>query len=81
MKVREEVKWFAEQMEEVLRKNDYKGGWQDCTRFDLLCRLYDEATELFGAAVRETSNETIIKEAVDVANFAMMIADIARRQP
>ena len=28
--MREEVKWFAEQMENKLQENDHKGGWQDC---------------------------------------------------
>lgn len=28
--IRREVLRFTDEMERVLKKNDYKGGWQDC---------------------------------------------------
>jgi NTP pyrophosphatase (non-canonical NTP hydrolase) len=80
--VRDTVKWFAEQMELKLRKNDHKGGWENDDMENLSWRLHDELTEL-GLAIRKelyTDNyDDIIEEAADVANFAMMIADLANK--
>lgn len=75
--MREQVKWFAEQMEQTLKRNDHKGGWDECTIPWLFGRLNDEVNELGG--VESTDHENLIREATDVANFAMMIADKARR--
>lgn len=57
---------FAEAMEAVLRKNDYKGGWsQDmCPMGYLEDRLVQE--------VGEYRKSKDAKELVDIANFAMM---------
>ena len=72
--------WFAEQMEAKLRENDHKGGWENCSLDWLVGRLYREAKELWIEVDRVVPEpERIIREAADVANFAMMIADIARR--
>lgn len=93
MEPREPVKWFAEQMEITLRKNDHKTGWADCPQLWLLGRLQQEYLELCqastfgvspkavtrGVSLNDLNAETIIKEATDIANFAMMIADNARR--
>jgi len=73
--VREPVKWFAEQMEQQLKANDHKGGWEGCTFYYLEKRLNEEVKELVDA----TKFEDVIREVTDVANFAMMIADNARR--
>jgi NTP pyrophosphatase (non-canonical NTP hydrolase) len=83
--LRPELAWFAEEMEKQLKANDHKGGWQDCDICWLFRRMIEEAEEL----KREISNskkyrtfpvykERIVKEAADVANYAMMIADIAK---
>lgn len=72
--VRPQVKWFAEKMEETLKANDHKGGWDNCNTLWLISRLREEVDELEGSCV----NEKVIKEATDVANFAMMIADRLR---
>jgi hypothetical protein len=77
--VRKEVRWFATEMEKTLRKNDHKGGWKDCDNKYLSDRLCDEILELEGAMFGGGSIEDVIKEAVDVANFAMMIADMAKQ--
>lgn len=77
--MRDQVKWFAEQMEAKLQENDHKGGWENCSVEYLLNRLNEEAQELFYATETPNSMETIIREAADVANFAMMIADKARQ--
>lgn len=80
--IREPVRWFAGQMEQTLKENDYKSGWRTCDPLWLLTRLDDEITEL-RAAIRsqpqgKSTREEVIREATDVANFAMMIADKAR---
>lgn len=87
MQAREEVRWFAEQMEEALKANDHKGGWQNCDIGWLYSRLVDEALELnkeIVEAKRKSLNiercKRIIKEAADVANFCMIIADVVRSE-
>ena len=80
LKLRPEVQWFAEQMERTLRKNDHKGGWQVDSSGALLTRLKEETEELQAALIQgqDIAPEYSIKEAADVANFAMMLADNAR---
>ena len=83
---RTEVRWFAEQMEAKLKENDHKGGWDSCGIFWLRNRLVEEVKEL--TRVMEAGHnsesgldlENIIREAADVANFAMMIADKAKKR-
>lgn len=70
---REEVEIFSLCMEEKLRRNDHKGGWEKIPIRDLLKRLKDEVDEL-DKAIHEEGNVNIMYEAADVANFAMMIA-------
>lgn len=78
---------FAKRMEAKLAKNRHKGernGWINCNPDDMAFRIQDELNELQEALrqVRRKINilpherEPIINEAADVANFAMMIADI-----
>ena len=74
LKLRPEVRRFSEVMERRLRENDYKGGWKDCDYSYLTRRLQEEIDELH-IAVQCKSLDLIPKEAADVANFAMMIAD------
>lgn len=75
--MRSSVIWFAEEMEKKLIANDYKGGWDKCKMRDLLVRLREETDELALSLFGEVKPE-IITEAADVANFAMMIADVTR---
>ena len=95
MEVRREVVWFAEEMEMRLKANDYKGGWKDCSPMWLLNRLKEEVRELedelksqYGFIChccghkqepRKNEAQDIIREASDVANYAMMIADIVQK--
>lgn len=86
------VEWFAGPMLEKLRKNAHKGHWHNCTPGYLSRRLHEEAHEVSRALARlkkipegPASHETVeaaarevIREAADVANFAMMIADNVR---
>jgi hypothetical protein len=88
---RPEVEWFADLMEGVLRKNDHKRGWQEMTHAKVIARLREETDELDGAFQAWTmarvaggkahdEARAFICEAVDVANFAMMLADNVRRR-
>jgi len=78
MKPRPELEWFARRMEDKLFQKDFKGGWQKETYMSLLRGMMLEIVELTEAITEKDSNE-IIDEAVDVANYAMMMADNARR--
>ena len=71
---RPSVKWFAERMEQTLRKNDHKGGWKSCDLRYLSTRLTQERKELANAIASKDS-ERIINESTDIANFSLMIAD------
>jgi hypothetical protein len=81
--LRPEVIAFAHAMEAKLRENDHKGGWRGCSPDALFDRMRDEGSELLGKLVRmeqlpsnaEVRRE-VAREAADVANFAMMIADV-----
>ena len=46
MKPRQPVKDFALDMERMLRKNDYKGSWEDEDLEDMLYKLTEEKREL-----------------------------------
>lgn len=83
-----EVRWFGEIMDDLLTENDHKPGWKGEPMSYLLDRLEQEVEEL--KAELETRPEPatdeamgwrdrrIIKEAADIANFCMMIADVQR---
>ena len=79
MELRKEVSIFAEGMEQRLRENDFKPGWQNDDIHDLLLRIGDEWWEL-DKAIKENNYESIIKESRDVGNFAMMIHDICTQK-
>lgn len=72
--LRPEVKAFAALMEGELRKHGHRLGWKECDPEWLMVRLKEEAAELAQAIL--THEESIPAEAADVANFAMMIADV-----
>jgi NTP pyrophosphatase (non-canonical NTP hydrolase) len=90
--LRPSVVWFAVQMERKLALHDDREGWSkwEVSKFPyLLARLGEELQELMMAidiakdATMETASacsDAIVEEAADIANFAMMIADIATRQ-
>ena len=77
--LRDSVKWFATEMERVLKTNDYKGGWKNCTLQYLSMRLTQERKEL-KEAIKSNDAEEIINECCDIANFAMMIAERFKSQ-
>lgn len=73
--MRKEIEWFAQQMENKLRLGDeIKSTWKTESIGNLTKCLLVEAEELLEA----NSLDKIILEAVDVANYAMMVADVAR---
>lgn len=82
--MRKSVKRFANGMEEVLKENDGKKHWRNFGLLHLLGLLKDEVIELEDVIPKRKKEvafyaEYIIKECHDVANFAHMIADNARR--
>lgn len=75
--LRPELEAFARSMEAVLKENDHKGGWDGHTLKQLINRVFDEARELDRAANAEVyDEEEVKKEAIDTANFCMMVFDI-----
>ena len=77
--LRPELQWFAEKMEETLQANDWKNGWKVMSSEEILERLEEELDELGVAMFSiQPSARDIIKEATDVANFAMFIAYIMK---
>ena len=73
--LRPEVASFAALMEAELRKHDDRPGWKNEDVQWLFSRLKDESTELI-KAIHTKGPISIGREAADVANFAMMIADV-----
>lgn len=84
--LRPQVLAFAVAMETKLRINDHKGGWDQSEPEDLLLSLDDEVAELrkiidsrrfakmYGYPLEDS--DSVLFEAADVANFAMMVADV-----
>ena len=66
---------FAKAMDEVLVKNDHKGGWQNCDINYLRFRLIDEIGEYFHAISSDPNYYPVKEELIDIANFAMMLWD------
>ncbi len=66
---------FAKAMDEVLCKNDHKGGWQDCPKSYLEHRLVEEMGEYFRSLESDTLVSKSKKELIDVANFCLFIWD------
>ena len=74
---RKAVMLFAQAMERKLKKNDYKGGWEDCSIPFLIDKLNEESKE-FQTALDNRSNR-MLNESADVANILMMLCDICER--
>ncbi len=78
---RMDVQRFAIAMEEKLRANDHKGGWEEEPPADLYEHLQEEVEELgeaigYGITGQCDDRKLILAEAADVANMAMMVADV-----
>jgi hypothetical protein len=86
---RRAVLWFAGEMESKLRANDHKSDWLGIPLNELLTLLRAEVVELEQAVAAMQAKprkdrtlmatfalmDDVVKEAADVGNFAMMIAD------
>lgn len=79
--IRPPVFKFAKLMEAKLKDNDHKGGWDQDTIEQLRYKLECEVIELKNVLECFDSPIEVIYECVDVANFAMMIADLTLRKP
>jgi NTP pyrophosphatase (non-canonical NTP hydrolase) len=68
---------FQRIMFDKLKANRHKGGWKNASKRELFERLRAELTELQDEMLHGTPDpDAIAKECADVANFAMMIADV-----
>jgi len=79
LELRPKVWAFAQAMERVLRANDWKGGWESMDKHEIIGRLYEEMQELREEVLRprmSINDAQVLKKSVDVANFAMFMADI-----
>ena len=73
IRLRPEVRKFAEAMEQKLRQNDFKSPWCDCDVDWLYRKAKGELLELAGSILEKSSS--VLNEAADCANYLMMIAD------
>lgn len=58
-----------------LSENSHKDGWGGLTLQHLSMRITQEKQELIRAVQRGATPEQVWREAADIANFAMMIAE------
>lgn len=58
-----------------LEANKHKGRWEDLQPLDAFKLLLKEGAELLEAVINGYSTEEVWKEAADVSNFAMMLAE------
>lgn len=66
---------FAASMKAKMLENSHKDGWLTMTADALLKRLSEEVLELTQAIHYNVEETAVRREAADVGNFAMMIAD------
>lgn len=78
--LRDSLATFAHAMEGRLRANDHKEHWSFYSVGHLRKRIADELGELKRAIDAKESPERILREAADVANFCMMVADNYRSE-
>ena len=70
--------WFLGEMLKKLETNQHRSGWVNVGLHYLFRRLEEETLEL-RKALLSGDKDAIIEECADVANFAMMIADVTRK--
>ena len=75
------INWFGRRMQLKMeaRKDKHPDGWRVVPQSFMYRRLAEEVGELAEAMIKCATSAEVINEAVDVANCAMMIADIADR--
>jgi len=76
--------WFRNEMSKKLTKRIERGDWTKFSIEALNCMMHEEDEELMDELRNPrkdiASYERIIGECVDVANYAMMQADVARKK-
>lgn len=71
MEVRKVVENFAEEMESVLKENDYKGGWKHSNNSFLNKKLIEEFAEYFLSLNHPVWTPlNVIREFVNQVNYA-----------
>ena len=70
------IKQFSKAMKDKMLEHLDRPGWKGEDVFWLAGRLKEEADELFFALDSFKPQKEILEECADVANFAMMIADV-----
>ena len=78
--IKNSVGWFSYLMTNELMKHLARPGWKHETIAYLEDRLGEEIAELCDAIESNQPKDVVEKEAADVANFLMMIADIYRQK-
>lgn len=73
---RQVVQWFSLKMEQELCENDHKGGWKGISEKFAIEKLTEEFHEVINAIKEREHPDEIISECADLANIAMMIADV-----
>lgn len=76
--VRPDLQRFFDAMVYKLRRNAHKGNWEDLELGRAFELMHGEIKEL-ATAIDEGNSAEIVFEAADVANFALMIANITLR--
>jgi len=84
VKLRDCLKEFVGSMEAQLRANEWRGGW-DAESFDKMLARLDEQRRQLKLAVKHLGQGKVqpgelVRRAADVANYGMIIADLARKQ-
>ena len=87
LRIRDTLLQAMVSVEQELQENDYKGGWEDSTIWDIQNHLWIELRELEHALFDYKQDpslkhrEMVKKESVDVQAMAMMVADLAGCYP
>jgi len=74
--MRKELAQFATRMEFTLQENDNKPHWSGSTQ-NYLHHALNRKNEKLQGAVCDNNHGQVIRHAVDLANYAMMLADNA----
>jgi len=70
--LRNELRAFAYLMEDKLKYNDDKGGWDDCSS-GYLYKQITKQHELLAEAILDDNIQEIQKRSINIANYSMMI--------
>lgn len=63
-------------MEAKLLENDKRGGWNQCTVDELRKKVLASSLELSQAVNDRNLSYSVARQAADVANYCMMLADV-----